>query len=296
MPASSRGVSWVSRPRGASGAGRSRSGRCRRLRRPAESIPSPVTRARREKQATRRVAAAAAPRTTPCRRQPGGSRAGARATARSRRTPPLRQRPCSLRLGGSCGARRAGRRAGAGVERRAGCRRGGRPAVRRRRPPACRSAAARRERTSATVAVRPLLITRTLGPPPGGASVAVHDEPRRAGRPAAPRMAVLRVHGGRAVPDRRARHGARCGRGRRAVRGGSAGRRLLRGRRRHGRGDGQRRPLGELGQTFFGEMALIDGGDRSATVRAKTPMSLLVLGRHDFNEMLSTRCRTSRRS
>ena len=47
-------------------------------------------------------------------------------------------------------------------------------------------------------------------------------------------------------------------------------------------------PLGELGPgSFFGEMALIDGGDRSATVRAKTPMSLLVLGRHDFNEMLS---------
>ena len=34
-------------------------------------------------------------------------------------------------------------------------------------------------------------------------------------------------------------------------------------------------------------MALIDGGDRSATVQAKTPMSLLVLSRHDFNEMLS---------
>ena len=49
-----------------------------------------------------------------------------------------------------------------------------------------------------------------------------------------------------------------------------------------------RDPLGELGPgSFFGEMALIDGGDRSATVRAKTPMSLLVLGRHDFNEMLS---------
>ena len=48
-------------------------------------------------------------------------------------------------------------------------------------------------------------------------------------------------------------------------------------------------PLGELGPgSFFGEMALIDGGDRSATVRAKTPMRLLVLGRHDFNEMLST--------
>jgi CRP-like cAMP-binding protein len=37
---------------------------------------------------------------------------------------------------------------------------------------------------------------------------------------------------------------------------------------------------------FFGEMALIDGGERVATVTAKTPMSLLVLGRHEFNEML----------
>src|SRR5262245_6418762 len=47
-------------------------------------------------------------------------------------------------------------------------------------------------------------------------------------------------------------------------------------------------PLGELGAgSFFGEMALIDGGDRTATVTAKTPMKLLVLSRHDFNEMLS---------
>ena len=37
---------------------------------------------------------------------------------------------------------------------------------------------------------------------------------------------------------------------------------------------------------FFGEMALIDGGERVATVIAATPMSLLVLGRHEFNEML----------
>jgi CRP-like cAMP-binding protein len=37
---------------------------------------------------------------------------------------------------------------------------------------------------------------------------------------------------------------------------------------------------------FFGEMALIDGGDRLATVTARSPMRLLVLGRHDFNEML----------
>jgi trk system potassium uptake protein TrkA len=37
---------------------------------------------------------------------------------------------------------------------------------------------------------------------------------------------------------------------------------------------------------FFGEMALIDGGERLATVTARSPMRLLVLGRHDFNEML----------
>jgi trk system potassium uptake protein TrkA len=37
---------------------------------------------------------------------------------------------------------------------------------------------------------------------------------------------------------------------------------------------------------FFGEMALIDGGDRVATVTATSPMQLLVLDRHDFNEML----------
>ncbi|HEX5585765.1 MAG TPA: cyclic nucleotide-binding domain-containing protein [Acidimicrobiia bacterium] len=38
---------------------------------------------------------------------------------------------------------------------------------------------------------------------------------------------------------------------------------------------------------FFGEMALIDGGERVATVVATTPMKVLVLDRHDFNEMLS---------
>ncbi len=37
---------------------------------------------------------------------------------------------------------------------------------------------------------------------------------------------------------------------------------------------------------FFGEMALIDGGERLATVVATTPLRLLVLGRDDFNEML----------
>jgi trk system potassium uptake protein TrkA len=38
---------------------------------------------------------------------------------------------------------------------------------------------------------------------------------------------------------------------------------------------------------FFGEMALIDGGERVATVVATSPMALLVLSRDDFNEMLS---------
>jgi trk system potassium uptake protein TrkA len=38
---------------------------------------------------------------------------------------------------------------------------------------------------------------------------------------------------------------------------------------------------------FFGEMALIDGGERVATVTATSLMNVLVLDRHDFNEMLS---------
>jgi trk system potassium uptake protein len=37
---------------------------------------------------------------------------------------------------------------------------------------------------------------------------------------------------------------------------------------------------------FFGEMALLDGGERVPTVTATSEMSLLVLGRHEFNEML----------
>jgi CRP/FNR family cyclic AMP-dependent transcriptional regulator len=40
--------------------------------------------------------------------------------------------------------------------------------------------------------------------------------------------------------------------------------------------------------SFFGEMALVDGGERTATVTATSPMSLLVLSRNDFNTMLST--------
>ncbi len=37
---------------------------------------------------------------------------------------------------------------------------------------------------------------------------------------------------------------------------------------------------------FFGEMALIDGGERVATVTAEHELWALVLGRHEFNEML----------
>ena len=45
--------------------------------------------------------------------------------------------------------------------------------------------------------------------------------------------------------------------------------------------------VGTIGRGgFFGEMALIDGGERVATVTATTPLKLLVLDRHDFNEML----------
>jgi len=38
--------------------------------------------------------------------------------------------------------------------------------------------------------------------------------------------------------------------------------------------------------SFFGEMALLDGGERLATVTSTTPMELLVLNRDDFNIML----------
>jgi voltage-gated potassium channel len=47
--------------------------------------------------------------------------------------------------------------------------------------------------------------------------------------------------------------------------------------------------IAELGPgSFFGEMALIDGGDRLATVVTTAPTSLLVLSRNDFNTMLSS--------
>jgi CRP-like cAMP-binding protein len=45
--------------------------------------------------------------------------------------------------------------------------------------------------------------------------------------------------------------------------------------------------IAELGPgSFFGEMALIDGGERVATVTAAAPLELLTLERNDFNRML----------
>src|SRR3974390_901768 len=38
--------------------------------------------------------------------------------------------------------------------------------------------------------------------------------------------------------------------------------------------------------SFFGELALLDGGKRTATVVADTPMELLVLSRTEFNKLL----------
>lgn len=38
---------------------------------------------------------------------------------------------------------------------------------------------------------------------------------------------------------------------------------------------------------FFGEMSLLDGGPRSATVEAATPMRLLVVGQREFYELLA---------
>jgi CRP-like cAMP-binding protein len=47
--------------------------------------------------------------------------------------------------------------------------------------------------------------------------------------------------------------------------------------------------IADLGAgSFFGEMALIDGGDRLATVVTTAPTKLLVLSRNDFNSMLSS--------
>ncbi len=40
--------------------------------------------------------------------------------------------------------------------------------------------------------------------------------------------------------------------------------------------------------SFFGELALLDGGDRTATVAADTDMTLLVLSRREFRSLQST--------
>ncbi len=45
--------------------------------------------------------------------------------------------------------------------------------------------------------------------------------------------------------------------------------------------------IGTLGPgLFFGEMALLDGGPRVATVTARSPMVLLVLNRAEFNQLI----------
>jgi CRP/FNR family transcriptional regulator, cyclic AMP receptor protein len=46
---------------------------------------------------------------------------------------------------------------------------------------------------------------------------------------------------------------------------------------------------------FFGEMSLIDGQPRSATVEAKTPIRLLVLDRRDFFRLLDTKTAIARK-
>lgn len=47
------------------------------------------------------------------------------------------------------------------------------------------------------------------------------------------------------------------------------------------------RKLATLGAgQYFGEMALLDQGARTATVEAETPMTLLVLGRREFSAVL----------
>jgi CRP/FNR family transcriptional regulator len=38
---------------------------------------------------------------------------------------------------------------------------------------------------------------------------------------------------------------------------------------------------------FLGEIALLDGGQRSATATAETPVNLLILGQREFNTLLN---------
>ena len=49
----------------------------------------------------------------------------------------------------------------------------------------------------------------------------------------------------------------------------------------------QRRTLQLGAGDFFGEMSLLDGGPRSATVEAATPMRLLVIGQREFFSLLA---------
>jgi CRP-like cAMP-binding protein len=45
--------------------------------------------------------------------------------------------------------------------------------------------------------------------------------------------------------------------------------------------------IGTIGPgSFYGELALLDGGRRSATVTARTPMLLLVLDRYEFDALI----------
>lgn len=55
-------------------------------------------------------------------------------------------------------------------------------------------------------------------------------------------------------------------------------------------------PIVALGQgRFFGEMALLDGGPRIATVKATSPLDLLVLNRSEFETLLVTAPSVARR-
>ena len=57
-------------------------------------------------------------------------------------------------------------------------------------------------------------------------------------------------------------------------------------------GNGEK-PLAELGNgQFFGELALLDGAPRTATVRAKEPCRLIGFFRTEFLELLETNGRT----
>jgi CRP-like cAMP-binding protein len=54
--------------------------------------------------------------------------------------------------------------------------------------------------------------------------------------------------------------------------------------------------VGQIGPGMcFGELALLDGGPRTATVRAVTPMQLLVVDRSEFDELLDQAPSVARR-